>query len=200
MRQLLSFARYSIGLVAIALLAFGIPGVHAAPVSEPGVGQAGDHFFCVDILGARSGPFPTDTACSGVSQPGLEGRYFDWTIKNAQSSSGGPSGKLQVGQITFRHPKSQASINMLKSLVASENLTDVRFSFLEGEVGSATSYFHIEVRNAHIISDNQYLPDTAGDANAASVPLMEQVTLNFQSIREDANGASFQLGRFPNPT
>lgn len=194
MKQLRSFARYTVGFVAVVMLAFGIPGVHASPNNDPGVGQAGQHFFCI-VITPKTGTFPVDQPCVDAGFRGIVGTFFDWTIKApAGSSGGGGAGKLDVGHIVFRHPKSDASTYLLGALVKGEVLTDVKFSFIGVEAPPGSSYYTIDAKNAHVTSVNQYLPDTqANSAATTTVPLMEQVSIAFQALGENATGGK---GRF----
>src|SRR4051812_10797058 len=128
MKTIRTSARYIVGIIAVGLMAFGIPGVHAAPTGDPGVGQAGDHSFCVTIDGVKQGSFGDETQCLTDTFNGLVGTYFDWTIKRPTSSTGGSTGKVVVGNVTFRHPKSVLSLKILQALVTSETLRSVRFT------------------------------------------------------------------------
>src|SRR5206468_3024065 len=96
--------------------------------------------------------FPNDSDCTAAGFPGIVGTFFDVTFK-------GPAGtkKASVGDLTFRHPKSDASLRLLGALVLQPKL-DATFQFFK--TGAPTAYFTVQLHNAVVLSDDQYLPDT----------------------------------------
>jgi type VI secretion system Hcp family effector len=184
-------ATYAVGLVAVLLIAFGIPGVHASPNPEPGEGQVGEQAFCVDITGRTQGDLGTDGNCGGELPRGLQGTFFDVTIKGGTSSGGRQPSPPQFGKISFRHAKDAQSVKLLRALATNEPLR-VTFAFLHPD--QLVPYFTISLQNAQVDSVNQYLPDTqtSDTTMSPSVALMEEITLSYTAIQESSGGVTFQ--------
>ncbi len=212
-RSVLRIALCALAIGGVVIGAGPIPS-RAAPNLDPGVGQAGyQGRLCVTVAGSTQGVFPGETEglCANVPPAGrttppvatIEATHFDLeaAVAAAKASSRlslnavAPSARRQYAPLTFRHRLGDASPMFMTALVKQESLSTVVFEFFTREL---ELYYTIELTGAHVVEVNQYLPDTftalTDQPVVAQVPALEQIRIDFTSIKETsiASGKVFE--------
>lgn len=177
------------GLVAggLAALTVGVGAARSTPaaaIEGHNVRLRGPGNIFLTLSGTKTGAIQGDSVRSGRENT-IEVEYLQQKVKTPiDPSTGASTGRRQYEPFVIRKRVERSTPLLLNALITNETLTgSFKFYKVDQKTGTEVNFYTIELKNARVISHNEYSPQ-ANDSGAGSsaVPSMEEVAFVFQTI------------------